>query len=52
MLHTVTEASYNEYAHSQPFLLGLTIGDENFVLVECVVCARLNVIKAVMDYAG
>ena len=40
MLHTVTETSRNE--HSQPFLLGLTAGDENSVSSECATCARLN----------
>lgn len=49
MPHTVTEASHNEYAPSQPFLLGLTAGDENSVSAECAVCARLNAFEAVSD---
>lgn len=47
MLHTVTETSRNEHAPSQPFLLGLTAGDENSVSAECAICARLNAIEAV-----
>ncbi|WP_207636056.1 hypothetical protein, partial [[Clostridium] symbiosum] len=50
--HTVTEPSRNEHAPSQPFLLGLTAGDENSVSAECAVCARLNAFKAVSDEAG
>ncbi len=49
MLHTVTETSRNEHAPSQPFLLGLTAGDENSVSAECAVCARLNAIEAVSE---
>ncbi|WP_368112913.1 hypothetical protein [Bacteroides sp. MSSM.1001136sp1_RTP21357st2_B10_RTP21359_211015] len=52
MPHTVTEPSRNEHAPSQPFLLGLTAGDENSVSAECAVCARLNAFKAVSDEAG
>ncbi len=52
MLHTVTETSRNEHAPSQPFLLGLTAGDENSVSAECAVCARLNAFEAVTDKAG
>ena len=47
--HTVTETSRNEHAPSQPFLLGLTAGDENSVSAEYAVCARLNAIEAVSD---
>ena len=47
VLHTVTETSRNEHAPSQPFLLGLTAGDENSVSAECAVCARLNAFEAV-----
>ena len=41
-----------EHAPSQPFLLGLTAGDENSVSAECAVCARLNAYGAVADKAG
>ena len=50
--HTVTEPSRNEHAPSQPFLLGLTAGDETSVSAECAVWARLNAFGAVADKAG
>ena len=45
----VTEASRNERAPGQPFLLELTVGDENAVFAECTTCARLNALRADSD---